>query len=145
MKRALGARHYGRYVDDSYVISSDRDWLLSIVPQIRRFLLDHLGLELHMGKLHVREVREGVEFLGAFVKPWRTYVSNKTLQRIRKNLRQLDLRDHEHVSNSVNSYLGVLSHHATYNLRCSLFLDNQFDAMLEYDPDILKSKPLSRN
>ena len=144
MKRTIGARHYGRYVDDSYVISSDRRWLLAIVPQIRQFLMDELGLELHMGKLHVRDVRDGVEFLGAFVKPWRTYVSNKTLQRIRKNLRTLDLRDREHVSNSVNSYLGVLSHHATYNLRRSLFLDNEFDDMLWYDPDILKSKPLSR-
>ncbi len=143
MKRTLGARHYGRYVDDSYIISSDRDWLLSIVPEIRRFLQDHLGLELHMGKLHVRNIREGVEFLGAFVKPWRTYVSNKTLARIRKNLRALDLRDVEHVSNSVNSYLGVLSHNATYNLRCDLFLDSDISRMLEYDPHVLKSKPIS--
>ncbi len=143
MKRTLGARHYGRYVDDSYVISSDRDWLLAIVPEIRRFLQEHLGLELHMGKLHVRDIREGVEFLGAFVKPWRIYVSNKTLARIRKNLRALDLRDVDHVSNSVNSYLGVLSHNATYNLRCNLFLDSDISRMLEYDPHVLKSKPAS--
>ena len=143
MKRTLGARHYGRYVDDSYVISSDRDWLLAIVPEIRRFLQDHLGLELHMGKLHVRDIREGVEFLGAFVKPWRIYVSNKTLARIRKNLRALDMSDVEHVSNSVNSYLGVLSHNATFNLRCDLFLDNKISRVLEYDPHVLKSKPIS--
>ena len=145
MKRTLGARHYGRYVDDSYVISSDREWLLSIVPAIRRFLLDHLGLELHMGKLHVRDIREGVEFLGAFVKPWRIYVSNKTLGRIRKNLDVLDLRDIDHACNSVNSFLGVLSHTATYNLRCAMFLRPNLQRVLEYDSHVLKSKPITRN
>ncbi len=144
MKRTLGARHYGRYVDDSYVISSDRDWLLAIVPEIRRFLQDHLGLELHMGKLHVRNIREGVEFLGAFVKPWRIYISNKTLARIRKNLCALDMRDSDHVCSSVNSFLGVLSHTDSYNIRKILFLNERLTRGLEYDSRILKSKPISR-
>ena len=55
-----------------------REWLLAQVPRICEFLADELGLQLHMGKLHVRDVRHGVEFLGAFVKPYRDYISNKT-------------------------------------------------------------------
>lgn len=144
MKHTLGVKHYGRYVDDSYVVSADREWLLSIVPQIRRFLEDNLGLELHMGKLHVRDIRQGVEFLGAFVKPYRDYVSNKTLSRMKQNMSSLDLRNPENVSFSVNSYLGVLSHTASYNLRRGLFAESRFADVLEFDGDILKSKPIAK-
>jgi retron-type reverse transcriptase len=28
VKRTLHCRHYGRYVDDFYVVTADRDWLL---------------------------------------------------------------------------------------------------------------------
>lgn len=140
MKRTLGCRHYGRYVDDSFVISADRNWLLSIVPAIRSFLLDELGLELHMGKLHVRDVTQGVEFLGAFVKPYRNYVSNKTLHRMIKNMQDLDMRDKEHLRCSVNSYLGVLSHSCSYNIRRELFLNSKVSHLMEFDADLLKGK-----
>ena len=93
-----------------------------------------------MGKLHVRDVRHGVEFLGAFVKPYRDYISNKTLNRITKNLQMMNLRDREHVIASVNSYMGVLSHTASYNLRREIFDTNDFMNVVEIDGDYLKCK-----
>ena len=110
------------------------------MPAIRSFLQEELGLELHMGKLHVRSITQGVEFLGAFVKPYRTYVSNKTLGRMAKNLRALDTRDKEHLRCSVNSYLGVLSHSASYNIRRQLFLNGKAARFMEFDADLLKGK-----
>ena len=121
MKRDILCEHYGRYVDDSTQIDADREWLLAQVPREREFLADELGLQLHMGKLHVREVSQGVEFLGAFVKPYRDYISNKTLARIEQNVKTIDLRDIGHAEASINSYLGVLSHSASYNIRHHLF------------------------
>ena len=76
-----------------------------------------------MGKLHIQEIHKGVEFLGAFVKPYRDYVSRKTLSRIEQNIKTLDLQDAKHAEASINSYLGVLSHSASYNIRCHLFED----------------------
>ena len=131
IKRQICCRHYGRYVDDSAMVDSDREWLLAQVPMIREFLGDVLGLQLHMGKLHVREVSQGVEFLGAFVKPYRDYISNKTLARIEQNVKTIDLRDIGHAEASINSYLGVLSHSASYNIRHHLFE--------EIDGDIIKA------
>ena len=122
IKRQICCRHYGRYVDDSAMVDSDREWLLAQVPMIREFLGDVLGLQLHMGKLHVREINHGVEFLGAFVKPYRDYISNKTLERIRQNLIHMDMRNAAHVEASINSYMGVLSHAATYNIQKELNL-----------------------
>ena len=121
VKRDILCEYYGRYVDDSAMIDACREWLLAQVPKVREFLADELGLQLHMGKLHVREVSQGIEFLGAFVKPYRDYISNKTLARIEQNVKTIDLRDIGHAEASINSYLGVLSHSSSYNIRHHLF------------------------
>ena len=131
VKRIILCPYYGRYVDDSTMVDACREWLLEQVPKVREFLADELGLQLHMGKLHVREVSQGVEFLGAFVKPYRDYISNKTLARIEENVKTIDLRDIGHAEASINSYLGVLSHSASYNIRHHLFD--------EIDGDIIKA------
>ena len=131
VKRIILCHYYGRYVDDSAMVDACREWLLEQVPKVREFLADELGLQLHMGKLHVREVSQGVEFLGAFVKPYRDYISNNTLARIEQNVKTIDLRDIGHAEASINSYLGVLSHSASYNIRHHLFE--------EIDGDIIKA------
>lgn len=140
IKRVLLCRHYGRYVDDSTVVDASHEWLLSIVPEIRDFLDSELGLELHMGKVRIQEIHHGVEFLGAFIKPYRDYVSRKTYQRMIQKLRMLDLRNIDRAVASVNSYLGVLSHSASYNLRNDLFVNSKISEIVEFDGDILKSK-----
>ena len=121
VKRDILCRYYGRYVDDSTQIDADREWLLAQVPREREFLADELGLQLHMGKLHIREVHHGVEFLGAFLKPYRDYISNKTLERMTRNITSLDLSDISHAEASINSYMGVLSHTSSYRIRQQLF------------------------
>lgn len=138
VKRVLGCRHYGRYVDDSSMIDPDREWLLAQVPKVRDFLWNELGLELHQGKIHIQEVHKGVEFLGTFVKPYREYVSNRTLERMQKKLQQVDLRNREAALRSVNSYLGIMSHTASYNLRRSMFGEGEFAELIEYDADMRK-------
>lgn len=137
-KRVLLCRHYGRYVDDSVMIDPDREWLLAQVPKVREFLWDELGLELHRGKVHVQEVHRGVEFLGTFVKPYREYISNRTLERVQKKLGEVDLRNRDAALRTVNSYLGIMSHTASYNLRRSMFGEGEFAELIEYDADMRK-------
>jgi len=122
MKRVLKCRYYGRYVDDAAVVSSDKDWLLSLVPDIQRFLKEELGLELHRGKLTISEVHQGVEFLGSFIKPWRIYISRHSLQRIELKLKMLDFSSPKKVLRSINSYLGIFQHTASYRIRRRLFM-----------------------
>lgn len=69
MKRSLCCRHYGRYVDDFFVVSCDRNWLLGLQGPIMEFLSVRLGLKINNGKTLLCDVRQGVEFLGAFLKP----------------------------------------------------------------------------
>ena len=123
MKRRLGCRHYGRYVDDFYVVSADRGWLLSLVEPVRDFLQRELGLTLHDGKLQVVSAWHGVEFLGAWLKPHRIYASRTTVSRMRAKLHALAREaDHRRWYASLNSYCGVLSHGSNYRLRRRLFL-----------------------
>ena len=141
MKRVLKCRHYGRYVDDFFVVSCDREWLLSLVPRIRRFLKSELGLDLHMGKVRICRASRGVEFLGAYVKPFRIYTSNATMERIRQNLSEMDFTDREAVGRTVNSYLGIMSKTASYNLRRELFFRKEFLRIGSFDERMTKFTP----
>jgi hypothetical protein len=80
------------------------------------------------GKLHIREVHQGVEFPGAFLKPYRDYVSRSTFERIILKLQQLDLQDEVKAQRTIDSYLGILSHTASYRMAQSIGLSKPLAA-----------------
>lgn len=121
MKCNLHCRHYGRYVDDFYVVSADRVWLRSIVALVRAFLQRELQLTLHDGKAMIYPVQYGVSFLGMFLKPWRMTVSRDSILRMQH---KQDILYHEfrtgrvpllRVATAFASFRGILSH--GYNTR----------------------------
>ena len=85
VKRELRFRHYGRYIDDFYIVSTSREDLLAEIPLIRVFLSRELGLCLHPRKSHLTDVRKGVRFLGAVIKPYQRYVYHRGLSRAREH------------------------------------------------------------
>lgn len=132
-KRILKCKHYGRYVDDSYIVSHDKQWLLSLVPDIRNFLREQLHLELHMGKLHITKARHGAEFLGGYVKPYTTYISNESLRRMKASIDEMNMSNPEKTWASVCSFLGVLSHYDSFNIRAQLFLNSELLKLGTFD------------
>jgi RNA-directed DNA polymerase len=123
MKRELKCKHYGRYVDDFFVVSKDRECLREIIPLVKKFLMEKLDLELHMGKTKIINVKYGVEFLGAFVKPYRTYISNTTFKRMKNKISKYKNGNiSETPLPNINSYLGILSHYKSFNLRAETFI-----------------------
>ncbi len=122
MKRERKCRHYGRYVDDLYVVSADREWLLDLVKPVTEFLKERLGLDVNRDKTMVCDVRMGVEFLGAYLKPRRRYVRNSTVERMRQVLPQLaKVNDPREMRDRVNSMLGILSHYRSYHIARDVF------------------------
>lgn len=111
VKHRLKARYYLRYADDFVVLSSDRQWLKTLVPHIRRFLWDELRLELHPDKVSIKTLASGVDFLGWVHFPdhrvLRTTTKKKMLKRISENPTQATRA----------SYMGLLKHGNTYRLR----------------------------
>ena len=122
-KRILQCRHYGRYVDDAYVVSHDKQWLKSLVPLMRKFLSAELGLQLHPQKTRIDNNFLGVSFLGAYLKPWRTYVRHDTVQRMKRKVRALNVEKStpNYLRSSMGSFAGVFSHHKGLRI-CELAL-----------------------
>ena len=133
VKRLLRFLHYGRYVDDSDTICSDRQRLTDAIPVMRDFLKDELCLDMHMGKTQIIDVRYGVEFLGAFIKPYRTYICNRSLSRIRQEAADVRHMGRGQAFRTVNSLLGVMSHYSSYNLRRKIFMQDHITRYGTFD------------
>ena len=139
VKRELKAKHYGRYVDDFYIVSSDKTRLLEYANKIKTMLMHELNLMFHDGKMRIVSIRQGIEFLGAFIKPYRIYASRQTINRIRKKLPLLRNQPLIKIVSSLNSYCGVLSHGENYKLRKNLFLEEVESSMdIRFNSSYLK-------
>ncbi len=130
MKDRLRLKHYGRYVDDFYVVHNDPEYLLSLIPRIGRFLRDDAALTLHPAKTKLADARHGIAFLGSYVKPYRRYVLRAPCAASGKKLDRLQNRPPEYLAEprrlhgalaSVNSFLGTFLRARSYRLRQRMF------------------------
>ena len=79
---------------------------------------EKLYLEIQKRKTHIINIKQGVEFLGAFIKPYRTYVSNSSIKRMNRNMRLFQVYDTDkNVSYMVNSYIGAFSHYKSNKIK----------------------------
>jgi RNA-directed DNA polymerase len=127
VKKDLGIKYYGRYVDDMVFVHNDKKHLQSLIPKLSDFLLSTLHLTIHPNKIVLVNANEGIQFLGQIIKPYRNYVSNRTKNNFYQAIQQINkimevvpefswqqLCD---IRTVLNSYLGILQHANTFNLR----------------------------
>ena len=120
----LGFRHYGRYVDDFWLIDTSKERLREAVGRIALFLYS-MGMTLHPKKIRLHPCTERVAFLGAVCAPYCRHASKRTTQKFRKKLGEwekdverihtvTDKREQQRIWDDcracVNSYLGYLGH-----------------------------------
>ena len=126
IKKELGIRYYGRYVDDFIIVHPNKEYLKLLIPVLSIYLKDKLCLSLHPKKIYLQHYTKGVSFLGTIIKPNRIYIANRTkgnfYRAIKKQNRIIELRkptkqDLKEFLNSMNSYLGIMIHYKTYHLR----------------------------
>jgi RNA-directed DNA polymerase len=129
VKKELGIKYYGRYVDDFVLIHENKDYLQSVIPRLSDFLLSTLKLTLHPEKIYLQHYSKGVKYLGAVIKPHKIYIANRTKGNFYNAIEKQNkiARDHKPTKeeqqafqNSMNSYLGIMKHYKTYNLRKSM-------------------------
>jgi hypothetical protein len=87
-------------------------------------------LQIHPKKIYLQHYTKGIAFLGAYIKPYRMYIGNRTkiqfknkLSKITAYLQQNNVilqKTAHHIVSVIKSYLGLLSHYNTYNLRHKL-------------------------
>jgi len=133
MKKELGINYYGRYVDDFIIVHPDKEYLKSVLPTIADFLKNKLQLTLHPKKIYLQHYTKGVQFLGTVIKPNRIYIANRTkgnfyaaIQKQNEIVKQRkpDKATQANFLCSMNSYLGIMKHYKTYNLRKKMLFKN---------------------
>ena len=127
VKKDLGIKYYGRYVDDMVFVHNDKKHLQSLIPKLSDFLLSTLHLTIHPNKIVLVNANEGIQFLGQIIKPYRNYVSNRTknnfyqaiqqINKIMKVVPEFSWQQLCDIRTVLNSYLGILQHANTFNLR----------------------------
>lgn len=103
-KHTLKAKYYIRYSDDFVILSTNRTWLVSLLPRIRDFLYDHLALEMHPNKVSINTIASGIDFLG-----WVHFPDHRVLRTSTK-WRMLRVVSGNPSEATVASYRGMLSH-----------------------------------
>lgn len=84
VKRVLKCRHYGRYVDDFYIIDSDIEKLRSYCSRITDFLKNSLGLEVNAKKTKIHPVDWPIQFLGQRIHPYYFSPSGRIIHNFRR-------------------------------------------------------------
>ena len=80
-------KRYLRYVDDFCVFSDDKGYLTLLRQEIAAFLSSNLRLRLNERKSRVRQLKEGIEFLGFVVRPERLCLNQTCVRRQRQRVR----------------------------------------------------------
>jgi len=105
----LGYKHYGRYVDDFFIVVTEErlEKAKADIKLIEAFLID-IGLNLHPKKIHVQPIEHGTAFLGAVVYPGRIVPGKRIIRNYKRALEEYEmgLKDEE----VVVSYMGMMKH-----------------------------------
>jgi len=122
VKHDLRIEYYIRYTDDFAIVSESDAYLKNLLPETRRFLAEKLALEFHPKKICIPSFYQGIDFLGYIIFPKFRLLRTKTRQRIFKKMRER-IRQYnagsitkETLEQSLQSYLGALSHANAYRL-----------------------------
>lgn len=123
--------YYGRYVDDFFIISKDKNKILQIIPYIREKLKQNLDITLHPNKIYIQHYKKGVLFTGAIVKRNLIYTSNRTVSNlveciykfnhVAEKVKNYNINYIQTFLSSMNSYCGFLIHYNSYAIRRKVF------------------------
>lgn len=129
VKHKLGIRYYGRYVDDMVFIHNDKQFLFNCISRIQEEL-DKVGVKIHPRKIVLVNATVGIPFLGQIIKPFRTYTGNRTknnfyqavlqINKVLVVVPQFSWKQLCEIRTTLNSYLGIMKHANSYNLRSEM-------------------------
>ena len=126
IKHDLRVTYYVRYADDFVIVDNSRDYLLSLVDPIQKFLKSKLDLELHPGKITTRKFISGIDFLGYIIFPSyilpRTKTKRRLIRKIRHKIGEFKQGKitEETLNQTIQSYYGFLTHAHAYEFKKEL-------------------------
>ncbi len=123
VKHDLRIKHYIRFADDIALLSPYKCELQELLPKLKEFLFSRLKLELHPKKITIRPLKQGIDFLGYVTLPHHRVLRTKTRRRMKRKLSerlaqyQNGAVPEDSINQTLQSYLGMLSHAHTYELQ----------------------------
>jgi hypothetical protein len=150
IKEEWGIKYYGRYVDDMVLIDPSKAHLLEVKEQIRIWLAKR-GYTLHPKKVYLQHYSKGVSFIGGKILPGRNYIHNRSLSFQHEYIRAMNekaIEDDQFVFyhgaefvTTLNSYLGIMRHFKSYNIRKRLVrsVSKEWYQVMFFDKDITKA------
>ena len=126
VKERLRIRRYLRYVDDFCCFHDDKRFLREIRAQIAAFLAS-LRQSLNEGKSRIRQVKEGIEFLGFVVFPDQMRLNQTAVRRQRRRIKRLRQEyadgaiNWPQVKASLQAWNAHAAHGTTWRLRSDVF------------------------
>lgn len=111
VKHKLKVKHYIRYADDFVIFSESKEYLGDIIPLIGNFLQNELKLAFHPGKVFIKTLSSGIDFLG-----WVNFFNHRVLRTKTKN-RMLKRIIENPKLETLSSYWGLLKHGKTKDIK----------------------------
>lgn len=114
VKHKFKVKYYIRYADDFVFLHNDKIYLKNLQLSVGEFLENKLKLKLHPDKVFIKTFGSGVDFLGWVHFPKHRVLRITTKKRILRNINVNSKKE------SIDSYLGVLSHGNGYKLQVKI-------------------------
>lgn len=127
VKHKLKEKWYGRYMDDFFIISGDKNRLLKEKIIIDEFLKTKLKLSLHPKKSLIQNTKDGVCFVGYRIFYDHILIRGSTLRRFQKKYAmkvrkyKLGKLDEKKLRECRTSFQGHLKHANAYKLNKMMF------------------------
>ena len=141
---------YGRYVDDFFVVDTDKKKILDAIPHMREQLAK-VEVVLHHDKIYIQHYTKGMKFIGGVSKMKRLYAGNRTIDNFKQAILRLnDIEDKaseaEHAVQAINSYIGFMIHRNSFNKRKEALslLDASWLDFIRILPDFSKAEVISK-
>ncbi len=114
MKQGLRVKYYIRYADDFVILSQEKQELINLLQYIV-VKLEELKLVLHPSKVSIKTLNSGIDFLG-----WIHFPNHRVLRTSTKRRMFKKLAEDNYQKETLQSYLGLLKHGDTWNIRNKL-------------------------
>jgi len=128
IKRSLKCRFYIRYVDDLIILGNLKSDLEKAIVEIDKFLKQELRLSLNYKKTKLKNIHQGIDFLGYYIKPNYVLTRKKVVKRFWSKIRLIQSTkpvDKNRLRELAASYFGHFGHANSY------FLRKKFEQVIE--------------
>jgi hypothetical protein len=120
-------------VDDFVIVHEAKEYLKNLIPKLAEYLRTELQTTIHAKKIYLQHYSKGVKFLGTVILPIRIYIASRTKGNLYNAIEKQNKIACDHkptkeeqqaFQSSMNSYLGIIKHYKSFNLRKRIIFKN---------------------